>query len=495
MGAIGAAALRADNAGYIQALGGDQQLMLMALTEDERKAAKKETNKYLKSIFDSSLDSLAVAFPKFKPFVPILKALGGNLFDMGGTPDCTNADVIARIDELEAEVKKATDNLKDHTYNVVQLSALGDKYNTVADKAATIRTYIGDIELDVNKSDAQKLQEIADLYKDSKFKSLVSAMNGATRCFTSRENDIFENQNVFEAAYSRACEEVMFSKEAIDMTLPYLARQLNTYLAAYATMSRVFDAQVAVYGESAVLQSRKEMSLRLTGCDLDGNKVQKSVFDLYEDYFNRDKFIFVKKSNNTNIKLNSELLVGFDYARQCTNDKEAYWKCTKATDQMKNNPLSADDVTKLAEYCKEKNTSLFELLFNNVGFEPKLMILRPKLQGGQYVRIEPFNKWYCDDSDGMGWSKEQNKWVVTEWGKNNLYLATGKQEISCEGRANGSGEYAGSIDTYYANGINMSKVGATNEKKKLVKAYTSSSVQTIGDKDYQRINLVFFQPR
>ena len=41
----------------------------------------------------------------------------------------------------------------------------------------------------------------------------------------------------------------------------------------------------------------------------------------------------------------------------------------------------------------------------------------------------------------------------------------------------------------------MSKVGATNEKKKLVKAYTSSSVQTIGDKDYQRINLVFFQPR
>ena len=123
------------------------------------------------------------------------------------------------------------------------------------------------------------------------------------------------------------------------------------------------------------------------------------------------------------------------------------------------------------------------------------MILRPKLKGGQYVNIEPFKKWFCDDADGMGWSKEQNKWVVTEWGKNNLYLATGKQEISCEGRANGSGEYAGSIDTYYVKGINMSKVGATSEKKMLVKAYTSSSVQTIGDKDYQRINLVFFQPR
>ena len=155
----------------------------------------------------------------------------------------------------------------------------------------------------------------------------------------------------------------------------------------------------------------------------------------------------------------------------------------------------ADVYDALTSKRSNKDTSLFELLFYNVGFEPKLMILRPKLEGGQYVRIEPFNKWYCDDSDGMGWSKEQNKWVVTEWGKNNLYLATGKQEISCEGRANGSGEYAGSIDTYYANGINMSKVGATNEKKKLVKAYTSSSVQTIGDKDYQRINLVFFQPR
>ena len=77
----------------------------------------------------------------------------------------------------------------------------------------------------------------------------------------------------------------------------------------------------------------------------------------------------------------------------------------------------------------------------------------------------------------------------------NLYLATGKQEISCEGRANGSGEYAGSIDTYYANGVKMNKVGATSEKKMLLEAYTTSSVQITGYKDYQKINFMFFQPR
>ena len=77
----------------------------------------------------------------------------------------------------------------------------------------------------------------------------------------------------------------------------------------------------------------------------------------------------------------------------------------------------------------------------------------------------------------------------------NTYLATGKQEITHKGRANGSGEYAGSICTYYANGVRMNKVGAASEKKTLLEAYTTSSVQTIGKKDYRDIDLVFFQNR
>ena len=46
--------------------------------------------------------------------------------------------------------------------------------------------------------------------------ALISAMNGTTRCFYSNNNDIFTNMNVFDAAYSTACETVMFSQEAID---------------------------------------------------------------------------------------------------------------------------------------------------------------------------------------------------------------------------------------------------------------------------------------
>ena len=432
MGAIDAAALRAEYKGYIDTLGGDQQLMLIAAVEDEKKDAIKNTKKYLKSVFDGTLDGFGAAYPKFKAFVPILKLIGGNLFDLGGTTDNTSAEIIARIDELEAEVKNATNYLKDHTYNVVQLASLGDKYNTVADKADTIRTYIGDIELDISKTDEQKLQEIADLYKDSEFKSLVSAMNGATRCFTSRENDIFENQNVFEAAYARACEEVMFSKEAIDMTLPYLARQLNTYLAAYATMSRVFDAQVAVYGESAVLQSRKEMSLRLTGCDLNGTKVQKSMIELYEDYFSRDKFTFVGKSNNTNIRLKKEILYIVDFAENFTNDtmidhNKSY---RKAPDFMKKFPLSAKNMEDLTEYCQQKKTSLFQLLFNTVGFEPNVMTKRWSKKDGWHLETLDTQevKTMIGDSMGLNWQMFPiGGWVVNTKGLKNMYIAAGPQ--------------------------------------------------------------------
>ena len=174
---------------------------------------------------------------------------------------------------------------------------------------------------------------------------------------------------MFEAAYERACEEVMFSKEAIDLTLPYLARQLNTYVAACATMAEVYSAQVAVYGESAVLQSRTDMSLRLTGCDLKGNKVQKSVLELYEDYFGRDKFIFVNKSNNTNVKLNTEIKCVDHYAKQMLNQRDPYTDAG-TPDFMKNNPLSASQVKDLAKYCGEKNITLFEFLFNRIGFKP-----------------------------------------------------------------------------------------------------------------------------
>ena len=78
-------------------------------------------------------------------------------------------------------------------YNVVAMNAIGDKYSTVYEKANTVRTLIGDIELNGNLTEAEKLQRIAAIYNDAEFRSLMSAMNGASNCFFSRQNDIFSN--------------------------------------------------------------------------------------------------------------------------------------------------------------------------------------------------------------------------------------------------------------------------------------------------------------
>ena len=51
----------------------------------------------------------------------------------------------------------------------------------------------------------------------------MSAMNGATDCFYSASNDIFHNTNIFDAAYNTALPTVMFSGEALDVCVPYLA--------------------------------------------------------------------------------------------------------------------------------------------------------------------------------------------------------------------------------------------------------------------------------
>ena len=41
----------------------------------------------------------------------------------------------------------------------------------------------------------------------------------------------------------------------------------------------------------------------------------------------------------------------------------------KTPDCMKNNPLSDKDVQLIADYCKEKRTSLFQYLLNEMKFD------------------------------------------------------------------------------------------------------------------------------
>ena len=336
--------------------------------ETERKESQKQGKKIIKTTYEGILDGLALAFPEFKPFGPFLKYFGNLLFDTGSTEN-PNAEIMKKLEEIDAEIKKSVQELKDSTYNAIQLSNIGDKYNTLVDKADTIRTRIGNYERNVNLTAEQKQQKIADLYNDSEFQNLESAMNGATRCFMSKANDIFENQSIFDAAYGKACQAVMFSGEAIDLTAPYILRQLNNYVAAYAVMGEVYDAYEAIYGEGSLNQSRETMYRRLAGCDLDGNKVDTSVLEVCSEYFSGDRLIFVNKSITTKIKLNEYLIFKDKLHSSVIKDPNHYASWVETPDYMKNMPLNKDQVTALFEYCYNKKTTIFDLLLNRVGFK------------------------------------------------------------------------------------------------------------------------------
>ena len=194
MGAIGAAAMRADNKGFLQTLGGDKILVTLASINLDADQAQKDILKAGKLGYDAFLDGAAMTNPAFKPFVPLFKAIGGEFF--GALSDIANpnavildrlSEVDKKLDAIERQITQAEEELKDHNYNVISMAFLGNKNYTVQQLNGTVRTYMGDIAHPGNttRTDAQKLQALADMYNDTLFKNLVSAVEGATLCFTS----------------------------------------------------------------------------------------------------------------------------------------------------------------------------------------------------------------------------------------------------------------------------------------------------------------------
>lgn len=385
-------------------------------------------------------------------FVPLLKNLGGLFFGLfdGDAPD-PNAKLYERFDALEKQIKTTEQNLKDNTYNVVQLANIGEKFNSVSEKYQTLLTRIGNITKNQNFNAAQKLEKIANLYDTDLFMNLESAMNGATNCFFSDNNDIFETQNIFDATYNRACEEVMFSGEALDLSTPYLFRQLGTYLIAYVIMNEVYDAYDQVYGAGSTQESKALMNKRITGCDADGNKIESSLIDLYHKYYSRDRFTFVGKSNPTSIKLKS-------YQLWYTELRNVWARKYKVAtpDGIRNNALSAQQTRDLADYCAAKKITIAQLLFDRVGFkgasyedyvayDSKLHMPAPFFPiPGDYTKNEPVDPRKAGVPDC------------------NLYLATGPQSYECGD--NWLRTHSEDRDSWmYLHLINAKKVGAGDE--------------------------------
>lgn len=491
-GAIGAAAMRANSAGYIQILGGDQALVNLSSINLDADQAQKDILKAGKIGYDSFLDTMALMNTAFKPYVPLFKALGGEFF--GALSDSANpnavildrlSEVDKKLDAIERQITQAEEELKEHNYNVISMAFLGDKNYTVQQLNGTVRTYMGDIAHPGNttRTDAQKLQALADMYNDTLFKNLVSAVEGATLCFTSTHNDIFQKQNVFEAAYDRACEEVMFSGEAVDLTIPYLNSQLKAYLKAYATINLVYDAREAVYGVGTINQSRENMSLRLTGCDLKGNKVQKSVFECFGEYLQKDRYIFVNRNNNTNIKLNTNLLVFENFSALCTLTAISDSDTWNLPPFVRANPLNEDQVKSLADYCKKRNTTIWDFLVHDMGFG--IQNMRPTdtdfLKLGDHEEMRNQNPNEAERMMGITYTP-------------NIYMATGAQSQGKLERKTINAILSKYQDYWVKmNVVNACVKGAGNENKLLRHVYKQSGADpenTIYD-----IHLLTFQSR
>ena len=359
MGAIGAAVARADEKGYLQALGGDPALVSLAAQETDSEADA-ATMKYIKGLFDGTLDGIGLAYPGFKPFVPLLKTLSGDIFTIGGNP---NAQVLKKLDDIERQIQDAEDSIRRNTYDVVSLQAIGNKYSLVADKAEHIQEKIGNIMGNGALTDAQKLQNVADLLNNSEFGALESAMDGATKCFTSNVNDIFERQSIFDAAYTRACSTVMFSGEAIDISMPYIARQFAVYCAAYGVMNQVYNAYEQVYGFSTLTATRGKMTQRLGGTDIHGKRVGGSVAAAIESYFKGDRYVFVNRGSS-NIALDRGIVVWKIKKDEKGFNRDGLNANTGAI------PLTAQQVEAICSYAGSRHRSPFDFLFNDMHFAP-----------------------------------------------------------------------------------------------------------------------------
>ena len=354
MGAIGAATYRADKAGYIQALGNDPTLVSMAANEAAKSSPISESD-IAKASLDLTLDGLSAICPAFGPFSGFFKSLAGPL--MGG-----GTNIEAEFKALQNQISAAEKSLKQNTYNVVQLGSIDNRFVDLNARATSLQSKIADITESHKLSDAQKLQKLADLIDSGELRELTNAVNAATECFTSTQVDELANRNLFEAAYQRACGEVMFSGEALDMTVPYLTRQLASYTQACATMAQVYNAYEQVYGAGSLNGSRGLMIRNITGCDLNGKHVQDSVFDLFKDYASRSRFVFVNKdSKGTGIEVSQEL--GMITLEKGEREDKKLGKTGLSV-------LSTDQVKDITEYSvKTRGVCLHDYLANNVGFK------------------------------------------------------------------------------------------------------------------------------
>ena len=254
----------------------------MSMSEQELEQTLEYMKLGSKNAIMYTINQLAkVSSPAFKNMIlPLIKAMVGDMFD-SLFPKSSEDKVMNKLNQIEQRINEVEDSIKLHTDNVVVLAAIGDKYGTVRDRAQTLAARVDNIRFNPYLTDEQKVEELAELYKDGVVYDLETALNGATNAFNGDTEFSLEQKSVFDMAYSTAVEKSMFSQEAIEAATPYLMRQLAAYLAGYAALMPVYEAYEQVYGASSLLATREIMAQRLGGVDREGKEMSSTVLQKY----------------------------------------------------------------------------------------------------------------------------------------------------------------------------------------------------------------------
>jgi len=332
--------------------------------KDLGNALVKEEKKLAASMVTGMVDQMAKQWPQLTFILTPFKALISDMFALGASND-PNAATMEKLKEIDKHLDSMEANLKQHSEDLAVFTSIGGDFQDVkkhtkslSDKITGIRNAYNGGEITIEEYN----KEIAALYNSSEYAALTSALNGATFDYDGDTSYAIDEKSIFGAAYNLQCNKVMFSGEAIDCTTPYLLRQLATYLRGYAVINVVLDSYEQVNGTSRTVTIRKTMY-----------EDTERVVKLYKDYFNTYRYTFLNKSSNpvNHVRLNRNIVVQRGFTADFVG-----WKAVDNENKLRSYtppvmtgfPLSKDQMNSLAKYAKSKNKTVYDILFDEVGF-------------------------------------------------------------------------------------------------------------------------------
>ena len=427
--------------------------------------AVKETKKITQAAISGVLDLIAKNNPELIPLIAPLKVVIGELFGLNSSPD-PNKVMLEKLDEIDAHLTSMENYLKEHCENVVAFDSIGGEFQAITRAIEPLELKIGDIMYQFDKGDIDKEacdRELAALYKSWEYNSLMQGLSGATSAYGGFTSYTLEPTSVFMAAYNLQCNSVMFSGEAVDCVTPYLLRQLCIYLKGYGLINTVLDACEAINGPGKTHETRNAM-FRNTGGIVNGTFDEKhpGVFALYEAFFDTYRYTFVNKSSNeaNHVKLDRNIIAAIYGSKSYlgANGTAADDKCKAYTPEiMSNCALSAEQMKNLAAYAKEKNTSVYDLLIDRVGFR---LEVAPFLDLYSLIGIQYLGQKVTGDTiiPALG------NTTLTEYLRNSgTYMPTGSQYFTSRIQST-FGRGCKAFVWNYMQAIKVSQKGALDEK-------------------------------